>query len=385
MTSWISIPFYLSKNTLKRWLEHPVSPLSKMLVPALLGFLAVMVLALFAGIEQELSRQLARSSIYQVVSTEMVYGDRTEEMIPLSAIEESMWIRRFPEAEIIQVKQPAVSARAGGNHNLPVLASGSSTRFFDLDEASADPGSPPSLLLLTSRPPAASKGMSVKYGNTIAFARMVPIPEWVRRDLGMEEVLLAPSYTVEPLLRRGFAMHTVARMRTTNEVRDYVTAAQAFYRAEGRQVKILSALPVLEELDRLRKTQNLVRTLIVMACGIILAMTLGSIAWLEYRQEAYLLALLRSFGNPAIMLFLHMLLENLLLVICGILTAWFAWLALRANASSWLGDSGFGQLETVSPAQTDFLIVLIAGIVGVFLAMLPIAIGLRRPPGLILQ
>lgn len=385
MISWISIPFYLSKNTSKRWLEHPVSPLSKMLVPGLLSFLAVMVLALFSSVEEELTRQLERSSIYQVVSTEMIYGDRTEEMIPLSAIEESMWRRHFPGTEIIQVKQPAVSARIGGNPNLPVLASGSASQLFDLADATAGPEAPPRLILLTNRPRDATEGVSVKYGNTTAYAHIATIPAWVQRDLGMEEVLLAPSFTVEPLLRRGFAMHTVARMRTTAEVREYVTTAQAFYRAEGRQVKILSALPLLEELDRLRKTQVLVRTLIVMGCGVILAMTLGSIAWLEYRQEAYLLALLRSFGTPAIMLFLHMLLENLLLVVCGILAAWLAWFALRTHAASWLGESGIGRLDAVAPAQADFLIVLIAGVAGVCLAMLPIAIGLRRPPGLLLQ
>ena len=38
MKSWTLIPFYLWKNTFRRWFEYPVSPVSKMLIPALLGF-----------------------------------------------------------------------------------------------------------------------------------------------------------------------------------------------------------------------------------------------------------------------------------------------------------------------------------------------------------
>ena len=64
MKFWTLIPFYLWKNTCRRWLEYPVSPVSKMLIPALLGFLAVIVLTLFGEIERELRLQLEKASVY---------------------------------------------------------------------------------------------------------------------------------------------------------------------------------------------------------------------------------------------------------------------------------------------------------------------------------
>ena len=125
--------------------------------------------------------------------------------------------------------------------------------------------------------------------------------------------------------------------------------------------------------------------MIVLGCGIILAMTLGSIAMARYRQDSYLLALLKSFGTPSIILLFHMFLENLLLVFAGIALVIAVWPQLYGMAGSKLASIGLNATSMPSIPSTDIAIIALSGFVGVVFAMVPVAIGLRKPAGLILQ
>lgn len=382
MKSWTLIPFYLWKNTCRRWLEYPVSPVSKVLIPSLLGFLAVIVLTLFSEIERELRNQLARSSVYTVFVSEFVNSENAATLLRRSFEEEVIWTDRYGQDVVKQLRQPFISAGWNRTQTIPLLAFTSSLTDFQLED---DFENPPIVWLLSDDPGRQAKWEEVSLSGKRTLAKVRPVPPWIRRELAMENAVAVPVEMIEPFLNKGFINHMIANLDSVGEVEHFVRDVSAYYRAEGRQVKIVSAMAILKNLERITGIQRIVRTLIVVGCGIILALTLGSIAWLEYRQDSYLLALLKSFGTPSVVLLFHMFLENLLLVLTGICIVTLTWNPLYGMAVPKLQAIGLqASAMPVIPAE-DLMIIVLSGVVGVVLAMVPVAFGLRKPAGLILQ
>lgn len=382
MTSWTLIPFYLWKNTCRRWLEYPISPFSKILIPTLLGFLAVVVLTLFAEIERELRDQLARNSVYTVLINEFVSSENAATILRRTYEEEVIWTERYGPDVVKQVRQPLVSAVWNRSETIPLLSFTSSLTDFQEGD---DLEKPPTVWFLTGIAARHGQWVDVTLSRKRALALARPVPSWIRDNLSMETAVAVPVEMIEPFLNKGFINHTIADLDTVENVERFVNDATAYYRAEKRQVKIVSALGILKNLERITGIQRMVRTLIVLGCGIILALTLGSIAWLEYRQESYLLALLKSFGTPSVVLLLHMFLENLLLVLVGIALVRFTWPSLYEMAMPKLQAIGLQSAAMPTIQPQDLMIIVLSGLVGVIFAMVPVAFGLRKPAGLILQ
>ncbi|MBC7980548.1 MAG: ABC transporter permease [Armatimonadetes bacterium] len=382
MKLWILIPFYLWKNTCRRWLEYPVSPASKILIPTLLGFLAVIVLALFAEVERELRVQLEKNSVYTVYVSEFVPADGAATILRRSYEEEILWAGRYRKDVIRQVRQPLVSANWRRTQSIPLLAFTASANDF---QQATDPESPPTVWLLSDDVRLQGTREEILLSGKRALAEVRPVPPWIRKELSIENAVAAPAEMIEPFLLRGFINHTIAIFQSIEEVEGFVTEMSSYYRAEKRQIKIVSGLGILKNLKRISDIQAIVRSLIVAGCGTILALTLGSVAWLEYRQDSYLIALLKSFGTPSIVLLFHMFLENLILVFIGIFIVNFTWIPLYGIAGPKLREIGFATVAAPAIPAGDLMIIVLASIVGVVLAMVPIALGIRKPAGLILQ
>jgi len=211
------------------------------------------------------------------------------------------------------------------------------------------------------------------------------MPSWIEKELALPMVVVAPTELLEPFLQKGFVNYTIASFDNISQVENYLNETRAYYKAEKRQVRITSAFELLKNLEHIQLMQKFARSLVVTGCCVILALTLGSVSWLEYRQESYLLALLRSFGTPVWLLFLHMLLENLLLVMAGIALAFIAWRPLFVSLVPKMQSLGMASINAPSLPMADFAVIISAGIIGVCISMLPVAYGLRKPTGLILQ
>ena len=382
MKFWISIPFYLWKNTFSRWIEYPVSPVSKILVPFLLALLAAAVLVFFAKVEAELKARLSDKSIYTVTASEFVGADNASTLLRKSYEEEVMWGQRIGHENFKAVRQPTLSALINRVQSVPLLSYSSSLTDFPADQTSDHP---PILRLLTPDRSYHRQSVEIIIGDRSAIAIGEPMPAWIEKEMMLPMVVMAPVEVIEPYLQRGFIYHTVARFDTIPQVESYVNEARAYYRAEHRQVRISSALELLKNLEQIQLMQKFARSMVVTGCCVILALTLGSVSWLEYRQESYLLALLRSFGTPVWLLFLHMLLENLLLVMAGIAIAFIAWRPLFVSLVPKMQSLGMASMNPASLPVADFAVIISAGIIGVCISMLPVAYGLRKPTGLILQ
>lgn len=332
--------------------------------------------------ERELRDQLARSSAYTVYVSEFVSVDNAPTILRRSYEEELMWSNRNGPDVIKQVRQPLVSALWNRTQTIPLLAfTDSATDLRD----SRDLTTPPVIWLLADDAGRQNHREEIAIAGKRTLAQVRPVPPWIRRELSMDSAVAAPVEMIEPFLLKGFINHTIASFDSIPEVERFVNDVSAYYRAEKRQVKILSGLGILKNLERITGIQRIVRTWIVVGCGMILALTLGSIAWLEYRQDAYLLALLKSFGTPAGVLLFHMFLENLVLVVAGILLVFMAWVPLYKIAAPHLRVIGLQAATLPTIPVPDMAVIGLACLAGVILSMVPVAIGLRKPAGLILQ
>jgi hypothetical protein len=145
-----------------------------------------------------------------------------------------------------------------------------------------------------------------------------------------------------------------------------------------------SPLPMMEELTTLQARQGQWRAGLAAMLGLALALVYGAIAVLEFRQNLFVTALLRSLGAPAQFLFVRQWIENALLAngaallaICLLATVHQSLFGLMGFSKSVLGGSPYLSREIL------MLFIWVNG--GAFLSAIPVAIGLRKRVGEILN
>ncbi len=348
----------------------------------LLGLLATMILTLYAEIERELKSQLEKNSIYRVFSSEVVPNNKAATVLGRTHEEEQLWKQRYGDDKITHIKQPLLSAFWKKDASIPIVVYGESQAEFRTEQSLTEPAKIWFLskgnLNLSS-----VERIRVLDRNTVAHPR--EMPDWISQNLSMDRAIAIPQEFMEVYLKKGFVNFTIANLSSLEEVEDYIEQMSAYHDAEKRKIKIVSSLEIIHNLEKVTRFQQLARAGVLIGCGVILSCTLGSISWLEYRQESYLLALLRSFGTPGIILQLHAFFENFLLVLLGLVSASLLWRVMYRSGDAYLADLGFEETGSLALPFYDTGIILLAGTIGVLLAMIPTGIGLRKPIGLILQ
>jgi hypothetical protein len=168
----------------------------------------------------------------------------------------------------------------------------------------------------------------------------------------------------------------------------YIQAVNLLYSLDRRSPpQMQSALPMVKELENLQSRQRQWRLLLAGLLGVTLALVYGAIAVLEFRQNLFIGALLRSLGAPARFLYFRHWLENSLVANIAALGSIALVAALHRQIFGTLGfPANVLSLREVNP-YWSIEIALILGCVniGAFLSSLPVAVGLRQPVGSILN
>ncbi len=117
----------------------------------------------------------------------------------------------------------------------------------------------------------------------------------------------SPSGTQTLLLRLHDQMNLQGMRRA-------VAFCENYLRLEKRNGRVLSAKPLLEELDVILKHQMQCRAIFCLGmCGIV-GILLTALSSMEYRQNEYIYTLMKSFGIHPLLLVGAFIVENLLLV-----------------------------------------------------------------------
>ena len=136
------------------------------------------------------------------------------------------------------------------------------------------------------------------------------------------------------------------------------------------------------QLELFSKMQTYVRGGLAILIIIITAIVLGNQSLLEFREQQYQFALLRSFGSPLPSIMLAELMEKVLLSLFGV---WLAYMSLEPLATM---VSNFGAdfaMVDIKVGAEDVRLILLGVLSGVIASWCFLVIVARKPVGLILS
>jgi hypothetical protein len=381
MKSSTLIASYLWKDTWSRWLEQPSSFLARIFVGTLLVSVATVILLAFTLLERGIRERLEKFGLNTLVVREMVSSsdpelfsnvDRPDRLAPLA-----------DTGRKLRFRQLFLRARTEWQSDLVVLAYTPET-FPDLAKL-LRAGSP--LICLSERLPENIQ-IQIDLGRQSGIAVVRRMND-LFRSLSADNLLLVPQGWAPDVEKIGYVETTVfEREQMQFAMTRYVEAVNLLYTLDRRaQPQMQSAVPMIRELEDLQSRQKQWRAWLAAVLGLTMALVYGAIAILEFRQNLFIGALLRSLGAPSICLYFRQWLENGLLANIAALLA----IALVANFHHEIfGALGFSakvlDLKQGNPYwSSEALAILLWVNVGAFLSSLPVAIGLRRPVGAVLN
>lgn len=378
----ILIASYLSKDTWKRWCEQPGSPLARWFVTGLLVMVATVILVAFQLLERGLQDRLARFGLdtllvrRSVAPASLIFFRDGEDPDPLGVLS--------ADGKKLRLRQLFVRGQTElQQDNLYVYSY--PPRAMSLLAGMLSPDTP--VVCLSDSLPAGMK-MQVQIGHRKLLAKVARPQNWLR-GLATETILLVPQGWLEEEDELGWIDTTVfQRHPNAPPMERIITAVNTLSTLDNRpQPQIQSALPLVRELDELKRRRIEWEGLLAAMLGGAVALVYGAIAVLEFRQNLFVGALLRSFGSPPILLFLKYLVENILLVNLAAIAALALTALLHSAIFGGLGlptdalNSSGGNPYTSAAVLSVFIWIN----AGALLSSLPVAIGLRQPVGEILS
>lgn len=372
MTWLIFIHSYLWRNSFRRWWEQPLSLLSKLVIAALLGLLGAFVTLGIKELGSQLDARLTdREALTAVISETWDRGKAVSRLDEIGAEEGTAW--SLLPGEAVTFLLGAGFGEAQGQKNLPVVGVKNMEDLGLVDD-----------FYLFSE--------SMPEGRVVEFSIGERRSEAIIRRPGAEMALLLdgrPAVVGEldrlaAVFTAGFTETTIYRATELADLEKAKDVVGVLNSVEGRRVFMRSSLGLLKELEKVRTMQAQALLLVTLLSAVILGLVYGSLAWMEFREERYLLALIRTFGVNRLSLLAHALAESLLLAVGGVLLGFAALhfggrsVSLERLNVDWLAHSG----QLFGPEGWPLLI---GAALGALLSAVPVAIGLRKPLGLVLS
>ncbi len=214
-------------------------------------------------------------------------------------------------------------------------------------------------------------------------------PQGFFRPVVNQTVLLVPQGWAPEAERIGYVEMVVFR-RTSEQlsIPHFVSAIQNLFSMDQQNPpQLQSAVAMAKELESLQSRQAQWRSAMAGLLGLAVALVFGAIAVLEFRQNAYVSALLRSFGAPGKALYIRQWFENATLANLGGISAILLLACFHKELFGALGfPSDLLNLKNANPYFSwEMALVLLWVNIGAFLSSLSVAIGLKKPVGEILS
>lgn len=366
----IFIHFYLCQNSLRRWFEQPLSLLSKLVISGLLGILGAFIILGTKELGKQLDRRLTDRDILTCIITETVPREEAIANLQAGVTDSRAW--KVLSGDVMIYFQAAAFAELENGMRVPIVGVENLEEHQMIDDI---------FLLDFSAPLDQRLEFAIDEFSSEAFVRRPSNDESLL--LNQRPALIGGIQRLSAIFNRGYTQSIIFKANSLEGIQKAHQVVDLFSKQEGKRIFIQSNLQVLKELKKIRSIQAQALVWITLGSAAILGLVFGSLTWMEFREERYLLALIRSFGIGSLSLFIHALVENTLLAIMGVLLGFFI-LTISVN---------FMQLEAMNMVwlrsashlvQGDGLPLLVGAALGGILSSIPIAIGLRKPLGLIL-
>jgi len=369
------------KDTWSRWLEQPSSVLSRIFVGSLLVTVATVILVAFNLLERNLRMRLENFGINTLISREMLASTDPEVLPNQERPDRLAPLQQYGDE--IRLRQYYMRAQTPWTRELMVMSYNEQALPYLNEMLSAKTG----LIYFTDTLPEGSL-VEISYSKQTDMA-VVRKPEGIWKPLVTQQLLLVPQGWSPDSERLGYVDTTVFRRNDERiSIADFVPSIQALYNLDYRTPpQVQSAANMVKELEGLQERQMQWRAAMAGMLGLAVALVFGAIAVLEFRQNAYVSALLRSFGAPGKALYLRQWLENAFLANLAAISAILLLACFHAELFKMLGfPRDLLNLNKINPYLSwEMALVLFWVNVGAFLSSISIAVGLRKPVGEILS
>ncbi len=384
MKSSILTASYLWKDIWSGWFERPGSFLSKALVTVILGSLATVLLIAFFLQERDLRHRMERFGLNSIVITETLTSHHPRHLQPVATDPLLTPLKTTGSLQVIQHLLLSIAGPERERWSVWILPENDFLHLlpWPLPKLTAP------ALLLSSRYPEGAYVPVVIDGIEITARTLHEIPHL--QTLPDGDKLILPEGILPRKTNRIYQEYHIYRMKDSHSLLTQSRMEQLgrLYQTEQRQqVSLQSSHALQEQLEELQQIQTLWKTFLALLLGAVLALILGSLSFLEYQQNQYVNALLRSFGATSVSIFSRFLLEALLIINTSLI---LSILLIRS-----LHPLVFGSLQfPPSVLYTDissayispevFVLFLWAN-AGGLLSILPIGWMLRKPIGYVLS
>ncbi len=383
MKSLILTVLYLAKDTVHRWVTRLSSPLARVLVVFFLTLCALCFLGSYV-ISAKVMRDRIRSQGGDLVQMTMGDLESRQAFLPTQkalaelldadsiALRSIGFVRNEDDRSV-----PAYTfefARMG--QFLPIMAASGMPTLFICERSTLSPG--PS---------------SVRLGEERinVFVRRMPEGHMLSRMFQRSDALIVRPDSYEAAVatgkgRRG-SQQLLLRVRNTETaegVRRAVDYCETYRRLEGAQGHLVSALPLLQEMDIILSNQVQCRVAFCIGIAGIVGILLTALAGMEYRQNEYIYTLMKSFGIHPLMLVGTFIAENLLLVGASFVTAVWCFMhfqRLIVQQFFKLGNYSLG-IEEIMP---ELQLIAISLLGCVLVSSIPIIFAANRDIGRVLK
>ena len=367
---------YLWKDTCSRWLEQPGSPMARCFVTALLVAVALVILVSLHLLERSVRERLDHFGLNTLLVRETIMATDSEFIVNSQRADRLSFLAEY--GSMLRLRQIFMRGQTEWQNELAVF---SYSKIIPPTLAGLFSPNTSLICLSKTLPENVLVRVTVNRRSDVAIVRR---PDEMLRPMVTENMLLVPQGWLVDEERVGHVDTLVFQRREDAlPMAKIVEAAQTVFSLDRRTPQFQSALSLIEAWETLKERQRLWRTWLAGVLGLALALVFGTIAVLEFRQNLFVTALLRSFGVPASWLWWRQWLENALLanlaalLVVGFLfffhSTIFATLGFPRTVIQLTGDNPyFG-------GEVGMILVWVN--MGAFLSSLPVAIGLRRPVG----
>lgn len=373
----MSLARYLVSHTVRRWKEQPWSPLARGAVAALVTGFAVVSLAGFDAAEKALDERLEKSGVNTVVLLSPISpGEPPSAGTLYSSLRNEGALLFF-----VRLHLPGETA-AGERYAVYAYTDDAIPEFTGLSPSSSggllfDPGAPEGLMTELRL---ADRAIPVRVNHGALLGR-IPAD-------GAAGVALVPFSSVADIVADGGGMEVVLfeRAPRARPLTHIVASVERMNTADRRRVTVISAASLMDQIATLRSKKTVVMGILTVGLVAVIALVFGALAALEYRENRFVLALLRSMGATRPALAAQSLGEALVVAFASggamlsILPALLRLLALHLNVME-IADT----LPAAMLSASVVLPLTLALLLGSLLATIPAALGLRTPFGTVLE
>lgn len=308
MKSLILTVLYLAKDTIHRWMSRVSSPLARVLVVFFLTLAALCGMGSYA-----ISAKIVKDKILSRGGDNIVINTSA------SAEQAHAYPTRSELSKIVDcdsyILQNMGSAQDEGGRLIPIYT-------FDFGRIGQfqplmAPGAAPTVLINSkSKQHGGPTTLTIRRERYTVAAKKLP-PEHMLNKIITQKALLVPPQYLPPINTNGSAHIILLKLNHLQSAEDIRTVENYFsnyLRLDGNQFHIVSAAPIMDELEDALDKQLQCRLAFCLGISVIVGILLTALAGIEYRQNEYIYTLMKSFGIRPSLLVASFITENLILV-----------------------------------------------------------------------